>query len=156
MSWTAEGHLLASNGIRLFKLEIDGKNQTQLLNDSGATILNSTACGTSYLVLNWLNHSGAPSWGIWRTDADGANPRNLTDNRSDSFPVCSPDQKWVYYLQDQINRIYRVPLNGPGKTEIIFDNTCGPISRSTPASIVRQIIGVLNFWRRGWDSSQRH
>src|SRR5262249_29397978 len=39
----------------------------------------------------------------------------------DYWPVCSPDQKWVYYDDPMSPHIYRVPLDGSGKTEAIID-----------------------------------
>ena len=39
----------------------------------------------------------------------------------DALPVCSPDQKWVYYLDGISERIVRVPLDGSGKAEPLFD-----------------------------------
>jgi eukaryotic-like serine/threonine-protein kinase len=128
VGWTVEGHLLVSDGIRLFKLDRNGRNQTQLLEDSGATIDGASACGANYLVLNWPNHNGQSSDGIWRADADGSNPLRLTDQSGDYYPTCSLDQKWVYYLRNPGIGISRVPLEGFGKTETIVDDMCGPKS----------------------------
>jgi Tol biopolymer transport system component len=36
------------------------------------------------------------------------------------FPVCSPDQKWVYYIDWVGKQISRVPLDGSGRPEAIF------------------------------------
>jgi Tol biopolymer transport system component/predicted Ser/Thr protein kinase len=119
LSWGADGNLLVSNTGRLLKLGDDGRNQTQLLADPSALIVTPSACGTNYLVLSWAFHGGTNSQGIWRTNADGSGPLKLTDGKSDAFPVCSPDQKWVYYSHWVDGRIYRVPLDGSGKTEAI-------------------------------------
>ena len=118
VSWGADGNLLVGSPDRLSKLGVDGKNRTQLLADSSASIFNSSSCGTSYLVLTWTGHGGMNSQNIWRTNADGSNPLKLTDGKADFFPVCSLDQKWVYYVD--FGRISRVPLDGSGKTEAII------------------------------------
>ncbi len=118
LSWVADGNLLVSNTGRLLKLGADGKNQTQLLADSRALIVTPSSCGTNYLVLSWEFHGGTKQ-SIWRTNADGSSPLKLTDGKSDAFPVCSPDQKWVYYSDWVDGHIYRVPLDGSGKTEAI-------------------------------------
>lgn len=120
LSWTADGNLLVSDNIRLWKLGADGKNQTQLLADSSAVIFDASPCGANYLVLSWASHGGPI--GIWRTNADGSNPLRLTngtDGDSHRLPVCSPDQKWVYYV-DWSENISRVPLDGSGKPEVIL------------------------------------
>ena len=119
LSWSADGNLLVSNTGRLWKLGADGKKQTQLLADSSALIVTPSACGTNHLVLSWAFHGGTNSQGIWRTNADGSSPLKLTGGKSDASPVCSPDQKWVYYSHWVDGRIYRVPLDGSGKTEAI-------------------------------------
>ena len=122
LRWGADGNLLVSNTGRLLKMGTDGKNQTQLLADSSAVILAPSSCGTNYLVLEWAFH-GTNSRSIWRTNADGSNPVNLTGGKLDFSPVCSPDQKWVYYLDrgpGHASRVSRVPLDGSGKTEAMF------------------------------------
>jgi len=120
LSWTADGHLLVSDTFRLLKLGADGKNQTQLLADSRALIVTPSSCGKSYLVLNWAGHGNTNSESIWRTNADGSSPLRLTDGKEDRFPVCSADQKWVYYSDSAENHISRVPLDGSERSEAIL------------------------------------
>jgi Tol biopolymer transport system component/predicted Ser/Thr protein kinase len=120
LSWTADGHLLLSNTGRLSKMSADGKNQTQLLADSSALIVSPSSCGANYIVLSWEFHGGTNSQSIWRTSADGSSPLKLTDGKTDAFPVCSPDQKWVYYSNWVDGRIYRVPLDNSAHTEPII------------------------------------
>jgi serine/threonine protein kinase/Tol biopolymer transport system component len=120
LSWSADGNLLVSHNGHLLKLGADGKNQTQLLADSSASILWSSSCGTNYLVLTWSGHGGTNSQNIWRTNADGSSPLRLTDGKLDGFPICSPDQKWVYYADFAGFHIRRVPLDGSGKTESVL------------------------------------
>jgi len=120
VNWSADGNLLVSNTGRLFKLGANGKDQTELLSDSGALIVKPSPCGTNYIVLTWTFHGGTNVPGIWRTNADGSSPLKLTDGKYDFCPVCSPDQKWVYYLDFTDGHIYRVPLDGSGNREPIL------------------------------------
>jgi Tol biopolymer transport system component len=117
LNWTADGNLLVSNDERLLKVGADGKKQTQLLADSSASIFFPSSCGTNYLVLNWPLHGGTKSSNIWRTNGDGSSPLKLSDGKFDVRPICSPDQKSVYYIDVNVNQIYRVPLDGSGKPE---------------------------------------
>src|SRR5262249_28659537 len=119
LSWGADGNLLVSSFGRLLRLGVNGKNKTQVLADSSAAIATPSSCGTNYLILAWPFHGGMNSTNIWRSNADGSSPLKLTDGKVDYWPVCSPDQKWVYYV-DQIGHIYRVSLDGSGKTEAII------------------------------------
>ena len=120
-TWSADGNLLVSDIVHLLKLGADGKSRTQLLADSSAVIWMLSSCGTNYLVLSWDGHGGTNAQNIWRTDADGSSLRRLTDGKIDRFPVCSPDQKWVYYVDCSENHVSRVPLDGSGKSEAILN-----------------------------------
>ena len=98
LSWSADGNLLVSDAGHLVRLEAQGKNDTQLLADASASILSISSCGTNYVVLTWAFHDGKNAPNIWRTNADGSNPLKLTDGKLGGFgPICSPDQRWVYY-----------------------------------------------------------
>ena len=119
LSWGADGNLLVSNTGRLLKLGTGGKSQTQLLADSSGLIVSPSSCGPNYIVLSWEFHGGTNGQSIWRTNADGSSPLKLTEGKSDAFPVCSPGQKWVYYSHWVDGHIYRVPLDGSGKSEAI-------------------------------------
>jgi Tol biopolymer transport system component len=44
----------------------------------------------------------------------------LTDGVWDEAPVCSGDQKWVYYIDAGGEHISRAPLDGSGRAEAIF------------------------------------
>ena len=119
LAWSGDGHLLVSDGLRLLKMQSDGKNQTQLLMDPNAEIYGPASCGPNYLVLTWAFHAGTSTYSIWRTNADGSNPEQLTYGKKDWDPVCSPDQKWVYYVDQIEHRIDRVPLEGSAKPETV-------------------------------------
>jgi Tol biopolymer transport system component len=120
VSWSADRNLLVSNSSRLFRLGADGKSQTQLLEDSGAFIQRRSSCGTGYSLLSWGYHGGTRTLNIWRVTADGSSPLKLTDGIWDESPVCSADQKWVYYVDAPSHHISRVPLDGSGRAEAVF------------------------------------
>jgi len=128
LSWAADGDLLVSTTGRLLKLGVGGYGQTQLLGDSSAMIGTPSSCGENYVVLTWALHGGTSSVNIWRTNRDGSAPLKLTDGMLDFFPVCSPDKKWVYYLDFASDRvIHRVALDGSAKAEAILPRVSGSI-----------------------------
>jgi len=117
LTWSHDGKLLASDGSRLWQMDRDGRNESLLVADPKALIFNQSACGIGYLVFMWSFHEGSRSANIWRANADGSNSIRLTEGKLDYDPICSPDQKWVYYLDATGGQIMRVLLDGSGKPE---------------------------------------
>jgi serine/threonine protein kinase len=118
VNWTADGDLLVGNGPRLWRMGQDGKNATQLLADSHAHLSWSLVCGR-YLVFGWSFHGDNSSTNVWRANPDGSNVVRLTNGRRDLHPVCSQDQKWVFYYDAPAQGLKRVPLDGSGKPETL-------------------------------------
>jgi len=104
---------LVSDGQAVRRMDADGGQQSALLSDPNAWIVDMARCGDRYMVLSWAFHDGTNQTGIWRTNANGSNPKQLTRRLFDQFPVCSPDGKWVYYHDSEgPHFMMRVPLEG--------------------------------------------
>ena len=113
IAWSADGKLLVSDGQAVRQMNIDGGQQTTILNDPNSWIVDMARCGDRYLVLSWAFHDGTNRTGIWRANADGSNPMPLSKGKFDIAPLCSPDGKWVYYYDSAGTRSsMRVPLQG--------------------------------------------
>jgi serine/threonine protein kinase len=119
INWTADGKLLASDGPRVWTIDAGGKGETELVSEANARIHWMTTCGSRYLVFNWAFHEGTSSSNIWRANSDGSSPVQLTSGRRDLHPVCSQDQKWVFYYDAPAKELKRVPLDGSGKSEAL-------------------------------------
>jgi len=58
---------------------------------------------------------------IWRIDSNGTNPKPITNGKLDVSPVCSPDGKWVYYMdQNGETKLERAPID-TGASQVISD-----------------------------------
>ena len=72
-----------------------------------------SACGDGkYFVMTVLQRSGGAN--IWRMDADGSNLKQLTKGRLDLQPDCSPDGKFLIYVdaaEDQ-PKLTRIGIDG--------------------------------------------
>lgn len=139
LNWTADGNLLASDGARLWRIELNGKKATQLVADPNALITYPSACGNRYVVFNWAFHEGTNA-NIWRANADGSDAVRITNGKRDFRAVCSPDQKWVYYYDLPAYAFARVPLDGSGKPE--------PVPRSSDPRWFYAYTGRARTWGR--------
>jgi serine/threonine protein kinase len=113
--WTSEGNLVFTDFARLLRSGVGDSAPTRLLADPNAAMVEVSGCGTHYLVFSWAFHGGTSSTNIWRSNLDGSNPVRLTDGKNDRNPVCSPDEKWVYYWNLDQQQLWRAPLNGGDK-----------------------------------------
>jgi Tol biopolymer transport system component len=130
VAWTSDGKLLVSDGQGVRRMNTDGGQQSMLLNDPNSWIVDMARCGDRYIVLSWAFHDGTNHTEIWRANADGSNPKQLTNRVFDHYPVCSADSKWVYYHDSEGPHFaMRVPLDG-GQPEPV------------PASDVHGMYGV--------------
>jgi serine/threonine protein kinase/Tol biopolymer transport system component len=118
-NWTADGNLLFTDGARLWKVTLDGKNATLLLGDPNSFAIAPEACGDRYIVFSWYFRGGGNSAGVWRANADGSNPVQLTSGKRDLYATCSPDKKWIYYWDYLSAQLYHVPVDGSGKPEAV-------------------------------------
>ncbi|MGO9518755.1 MAG: protein kinase domain-containing protein [Candidatus Korobacteraceae bacterium] len=113
VAWTADGKLLTSDSQSVRRVNLDGSQPTTVLNDPNSWIVDMARCGDRYLVLAWAFHGGTNHTGIWRTNADGSNPTQLTNGTFDYRPACSPDGQSVYFYRGRSDHaMMRVRLDG--------------------------------------------
>ncbi len=113
VAWTADGKLLVSDGQAVRRMNVDGGQQTTILNDPNAWIVDIAPCGDRYMILSWAFHGGTNLTGIWRANSDGSNPIQITKGQFDYLPACSPDGKWVFYSGvDPAHTLVRVRSEG--------------------------------------------
>jgi serine/threonine protein kinase len=123
LDWTYDGNLLLSQGYRVVRSPPDGSNLVTFLSDPSAYINAIAECeGGRSVLLTWFYHDGKNTIGIWRVRADGSDPAMLTSGKSAVIWSCSPDGKWLYYLDWVARGIYRMPLAG-GNRELIPGTT---------------------------------
>jgi Tol biopolymer transport system component len=117
LDWTPDGKLLVADNASVTRMDPDGRNAAVVVGDANANLLGFSACAGRYLLLSWGFHAGTSTTTIWRASADGAAPKQLTTGFLDANPVCSPDGKWVYYIdRTGLSRLMGVPEDG-GKAE---------------------------------------
>jgi eukaryotic-like serine/threonine-protein kinase len=130
-NWSDDGSLLTSDFSRLVRTDASGKNPTVLASDPSAGIVAPSMCGAKYILFPWGFHGGSNTVGIWRVNADGSHPIQLTDGGDDGWSssvACSGNHDWVYFFRDTLH-IWRVLLNGTvageGKAEPVPASAVG-------------------------------
>jgi serine/threonine protein kinase/Tol biopolymer transport system component len=119
VGWTPDGQLLVAEGNQILRKSVDGSESATLLSDPSSSFAGPGTCADGrYIVFTWSSHGGTNAANVWRVDADGSNPKQLTDGSLDLFPECSPDGKWVYYRGFGNQRLMRVPVDG-GTAEVV-------------------------------------
>ncbi|MGB8325212.1 MAG: protein kinase [Candidatus Acidiferrum sp.] len=110
VSALGKDHLLyETDAEEVFSAELDGGSPTQISGSERRTDI-ATACGDGkYFV---YQHAENEQANIWRADANGANPVQLTHESAAVRPVCSPDGQWVTYLNAVEYSMWIVPING--------------------------------------------
>ena len=118
-SWTPDGQMILSQDftLNLFNLESRSKTPLTSAQQDGGALQPSSCANGRYVVFTIVGHGGAKTLTIGRIDPGGGNPKQLSYGKLDEYAVCSPDGKWVFYL-DMSNgvKLTRVSLDG-GKPE---------------------------------------
>jgi len=125
----------------------DGSDQKQLT--AGAGTWNArprTTPDGRYIVFASMR-SGATE--LWRIDADGGNPKQLTDSADQAFrSSISYDGKWVYYNTENDGTIWKVSIEGgvPVRvsTEKVLFPTISPDGKLIAGTELKS--GASNLW----------
>ena len=118
-TWTVDGKLIGDQRGGLTQVDPTTGARTPMATEEGKFVGNPWTCpdGRS-LVFDLVLHGASQSNNIWRMDLAGGNLKQLTNGKDDSHAVCSPDGRWVYYMdqRDEL-KLVRVSMDGgPGQT----------------------------------------
>ena len=120
-SWMPNGHIvLASGEGKLFALNPVGNGLTLLTPKEGVSWDPSVCGDRRYIVYSAYREQKR---GIWRMDADGSNPIRIADETFAISPQCSPDGKWVVYLQGPSFTPARVNITGEKPPETLSQDS---------------------------------
>ena len=116
VSWTRDGQLMTSAGASgLTLLNPDSGAKTPFL--SQLPLANfARACSDGHIVFSAPPGRKIQN-NIWRADADGGNPKQLTSGKFDLLPVCSANAKTVLY-EDADGKLEKVSLEGGASQQI--------------------------------------
>jgi Tol biopolymer transport system component len=116
-SWMPSGSIVFANQDgNLFAVNPDGSGHT-LLTPGEQLNGSPSACGDGRHIV-FLSYR-EQKVGVWRMDADGSNPVRLADETLAMSPQCSPDGKWVVYLQGASRTMVQVPVSGEKPPQVV-------------------------------------
>jgi serine/threonine protein kinase len=130
LSWLTSGAIVYgdANG-DLFGIQDDGSNRTLLTpgehNDSGPA-----TCGDGRFVVFQAYRN--EKLNVWRMDADGSNPTQLTNEALAFDPQCSPDGKWLLYLRGLDLTAWQVAIQGGSPPQLVAQNVVGGAPQISP------------------------
>ncbi len=118
--WDKDGDLLIVGAHQILRTALDGNHQATVVTDPNAMILHAAACPNGGPILvDWYGREGRDTTDIWRLDADGSHPKQLSHGADDESPACAADKKWAYYADNAKNyQLFRAPIEG-GTPELL-------------------------------------
>jgi serine/threonine protein kinase/Tol biopolymer transport system component len=113
VDWDDHGDLIVTTTTAILRMSPDGSRQTTLLSDPSETIDYSSVCPAGGpIVFSTYLREGKTSYNVWRIDADGSHPKQLTSGKAERWPLCSPDGAFVYYADLASYRLLKMPVDG--------------------------------------------
>jgi serine/threonine protein kinase/Tol biopolymer transport system component len=114
VSWSGDGKILAEQDSTIKQMGLDGAG-TSMPTQKDSTSQNPRGCGDSLVVFT-RTIASTGTRNLWVSSADGTGLRQLTTGKFDQQATCSPDGKWVFYIDETERAYMKVPLGG-GKPE---------------------------------------
>ena len=121
-TWTPDGQLVSDQANALNRIDPATGSKTVITTEEGKPNGNPSACADArHLVFELVLHGSTGDDNIWRIDSSGGNLKQLTTGKRDHLAECSPDSRWVYYIEEKDEgRLARVSIDG-GASQILSD-----------------------------------
>jgi eukaryotic-like serine/threonine-protein kinase len=111
-TWTHDGRILFDKRASLYAINPQTGAQNPFLSESQGAGADPWECSDHEHIVFAFGLGANSSQNIWRSDESGGNLKQISDGRLDDYPVCSPDSRWVYYLDNTSRRVMRVGIDG--------------------------------------------
>jgi serine/threonine protein kinase len=118
-AWTPDGKVTTDKDYRLHTIDPETGAQTMFGADPGVPEYMQQTCRDGRMVYTRYSPE-SKQLSIWSMDAAGRDPKKLSNGLGDGLPHCSPDLRWVYFLNFTSRALMRVPLQG-GASQNVSD-----------------------------------
>ena len=113
-------------------------DQSSVLPDTKGAADQAVTCGGS-IVFRLVSTSAGSAVNLWKAGIAGTSPVQLTTGRNERNPQCSPDGKWVYFVEVRENQaLKRVPIEG-GTPELVRNEPSDGYVLSPDGNTVAQL-----------------
>jgi serine/threonine protein kinase len=121
-TWTPDGQIIGDQAGALNRIDPTTGSKTVIATEQGKLTGNPSACADDrYIVFELVLHAGSGNDNLWRIDSSGSNLKQLTTGKHDHHAVCSPDSRWIYYIEERDEaQLARVSIDG-GAPQTISD-----------------------------------
>ncbi|HEY3125095.1 MAG TPA: DPP IV N-terminal domain-containing protein, partial [Thermoanaerobaculia bacterium] len=130
LSWTPEGKIVytlqAAAEQNLWITDRHGGSPEQLTSHAGFNRQPAVSPDGRYVVFV-SNRTGREH--LWRIDADGRHPRELTHGAADADPSFSPDGRWVFFKSgiSGVSFVFRVGIEGGEAVRLMDRPAADPV-----------------------------
>ena len=135
-NWTPDGRILFSTDVtgnsEIWVINPDGSGRAQLINHRAFDGNMVMAPDGRHIVFS-STRSGRMN--LWRTDADGSHPVQITTGGYDLRPAITPDGRWVIYTDTATPDMRKVSINGGESAQLISGQVIDPAISSTDGVI---------------------
>jgi len=139
-SWDSDREILFAQGGNILALDTKTAQERTVLGDAEHFSSEPAPCGDS-IAFQSYSRDGKYSLNFWKMDRNGGNLLQLTHGSDDEFGVCSPDGKWLYYIDwDDHELLKRAPTEG-GAPETMFKKSVGGFAISPDGNTV--VLGTV-------------
>ncbi len=112
-TWTRDGRLIDDTDNSLHWVNPDTGAKGAFVTQENSITGDPWECSDGrYVVFLSGSAGGKGGQSVWRADAGGGNLRQLSSGKQDNYPVCSPDSRWVYYMDNAAGRMMKVSIDG--------------------------------------------
>jgi serine/threonine protein kinase/Tol biopolymer transport system component len=128
VTWLSNDQIVIQNTRgELLRLDRNGQDRLLLTGDEHNNS-HPSSCRARNIVFESLRSGD----NVWKMEADGSNPTRVTSGKGESFPECSPDGKWIAYLDTSKDQeLWRVSLEG-GQPVQLSQALLNPLFRISP------------------------
>jgi serine/threonine protein kinase/Tol biopolymer transport system component len=130
LSWLTNSAIVYADGNGdLFSVQEDGSNRTSLMPGEHNNALPAPCADGHFIAFQSYRNE---KWNLWRMEADGSNPAQLTNEAFAVYPECSADSKWLLYYRVDDRSMWQVPIQGGPPTRLDMPNRAAATPQVSP------------------------